>query len=82
MVSAHMPFTLGRYPDEGDDVITLDDRPAWPGPLEVKRLPADLIECDVCHQVRDCLVVSRVACNVYICSDCLPEHVEELEAMP
>lgn len=80
-MSAHMPFSIATYPDEGDIVVALDDRHCWPGPVEAEHVPEDLIECDVCGDLRDCVVVHLEACNLYICSDCLPEHVEELESL-
>jgi len=54
----------------------LDDTWWWPGAVELEHAPEDLIECDCCKGLRDCVLIERPGCNVFLCSDCLPEYVD------
>jgi hypothetical protein len=69
------------YPDDPRDPDPLDDRHVWPGPVEAEFPPADLVECDICGDLRDCLCIERPGCNLYACDDCVRDHLEELEGL-
>lgn len=74
-----MPCTLTRCPDDGDPEP--DDSRYYPGALEAEHVPDDLMECDGCKELRLCVVIERPDCNVFLCSDCLTEYIEDAEAL-
>ena len=76
------PFLPADYSPAGDVDNALDDSYWWPGAVELEHIPAGLDECDGCHALRECVVIERPGCNVYLCSDCLHEYIEGFEETP